>query len=418
MHISIENRTKFYLATISVVCAFFIILFQLFSGAFSYFLFGGLALSFVGTAFFLFVSKYCEKNALRLALLGSLYLIVAYLAWPNRAYWLSWHDQGYYYNMMRELASGYLTQETFRYGIGYPILAVPFYFLIGKDALFIPNLIAFAGTIYLSYGIFRSLSDDLSSKVAILLLVFATTFPYHHIIWWSHGIVIFSFMLICYLALRTELSNRSLLLIGFVTGYSFFTRYFEVIVFIPIIAYLIWQKKLKGLTLVTLGAIPPILATFLSHWLIFGNPLMTPYRIELGFSQSVFLLDKIPSNTFFTFLYYPPEMALNDPAVTILKFPVLTWAFFFVFAPLGLYFVLKKHSAKEQRGYIISAALSVILCILYSSAYWQFHSGAFGQYPADFRYLLLAFPFLVFFSTLGLLSYIRPRQEKYNSTSK
>lgn len=418
MHISLEKRTKFYLVGISVVCAFLIILFQLCSGAFSYSLFGGLALSFVGIAFFPFVSKYCEKNALRLALLGSLYLIVAYLSWPNRAHWLGWHDQGYYYNMMRELASGYLTQETFRYGIGYPILAVPFYFLIGKDALFIPNLLAFAGTIYLSCVIFRSLSDDLSSKVAILLLVFATTFPYHHVIWWSHGIVIFSFMLICYLALGRELSNKSLLLIGFVTGYSFFTRYVEVIVFIPIIAYLIWREKLKGLILVTLGAIPPILATFLSHWLIFGNPLMTPYRTELGFSQSMFLLEKIPYNTFLTFLYYPPEMALNDPAVTILKFPVLIWAFFFVFAPLGLYFVLKKHSTREQRGYIIAAAFSVILCVCYSSAYWQFHSGAFGQYPADFRYLLLAFPFLTFFSAVGLLSYIRLGQEKYNSISK
>jgi len=418
MHISLENRTEFYLVGISVVCAFLIFFFQQCAGTLNYFIFGGLILSLIGVALFFFVSNHCEKNARRLALLGSLFLIVAYLAWPNRAYWLNWHDQSYYYNMMYELANGYLTQETFRYGIGYPILAVPFYFLIGADALFIPNLMAFAGTIYLSYGIFRSLSDDLSSKVAILLLVFATTFPYHHIIWWSHGIVIFSFTLICYLALERELSNKSLLLIGFLTGYSFFTRYVEIIIFIPMVVYLIWRKKLKGLTLVTLGAIPPILATFLAHWLIFGNPLMTPYRTELGFSQSLFLLEKIPYNTFLTFLYYPPEIALNDPAVSILKFPVLIWAFFFVFAPLGLYFVLKKHSTMGQRGYIMAAAFSVILCVLYSSAYWQFHSGVFGQYPADFRYLLLAFPFLAFFSAVGLLSYIRLGQEKYNSISK
>lgn len=418
MHFSLENRTMFYLVGISAVCVFLIILFQQYSRTSSYSLIGGLALSFFGIALFFFVSKYCEKNTYRLALLGSLYLIVAYLAWPNRGYWLDWHDQSFYYKMMHELSNGYLTLENFRYGIGYPILAVPFYFLIGKDALFIPNLVAFAGTIYLSHIIFRFLSDDLSSKIAILLLIFATTFPYHHVIWWSHGIVIFCFMLICYIVLKNELSNKDLLLIGFVTGYSFFTRYVEVIVFIPMIAFLIWRKRFKGLTLVTFGAIPPILMTFLAHWLIFGNPFMTPYKIEFGFSQSYFLPERIPYNTFLTFLYYPPEMALNDPAVAILKFPVLIWAFFFVFAPLGMYLLFKKHSAKEQRGYIIATVFSVILCVLYSSAYWQFHSGAFGQYPADFRYLLLAFPFLAFFSAVGLLSYIKQNMKIVNGLSK
>ncbi len=348
MGISMKDKAELYLFAAGALCAILIVLFQQYPRVPSYSFVGGLLLSLIGVALFLFLGKYCEKNVRRLVLLGSLYLIVAYLAWPNRSFWLEWHDQGYYYRMLSELASGFLTSENFRYGMGYPILAVPFYYLVGKDALFIPNLVFFGATLSFSFAIFRSLTNNLTSKIAILLLIFGTTFPYHHVIWWGHGTVIFCFMLVSYLSLKTDISNKALIAIGLATGYSFFTRYAEIIVFLPMIVFLFWRKKSKAFALVILGIIPMILATFFAHWIIFGNPLMTPYRVELGQAQ-IFFPEDIPQNIFFTFLYYPPEMALGDPAVGTLKFPVLTWAFFFVFAPLGMYRALRNHQMRVQK---------------------------------------------------------------------
>ena len=408
------EKTDFYLIFIGGLSAILTASFQAYQTILSFRFFGGLLLGLFGIVLFFLLGKYCESTSRRLILLGSFYLIIAYLAWPNRTFWLDWHDQGYYFRMLSEMANGFLTAENFRYGIGYPILAIPFYPLIGEDALFIPNLIAFVGTIYLSFNIFRSLSDDLTAKLATLLLIFGTTFTYHHIIWWSHGIVIFCFLLTANISLKKKIDNKALLLVGFVVGYSFFTRYVEVIIFLPLIVFIIWRKKLKALALIAIGAAPMIFATFFAHWIVFGNPLMTPYGVEFGQAQ-YFLIENIPQNIFFTFFYYPANMALGDPAVGILKFPVLIWAFFFIFAPLGMYRALKNQSEKLQKGFIIAAVFSIILCVFYSSAYFQFHSGSFGPYPADFRYILPSFPFLAFFSTIGLLSYIRLKDKNKKS---
>ncbi|OGD46048.1 hypothetical protein A3K79_01835 [Candidatus Bathyarchaeota archaeon RBG_13_46_16b] len=360
----------------------------------------------IGLALFPLLRGRCDQVGFRLAFIGAMYLIVVYLAWPNRLDWPGWHDQGHYIRMTDELTHGYLTPDGFRMGLGYPLVSIPFYLLIGKDGLFIPNLIAFVGTLYFSYLFFRSLTKDLVAKITVLFMLFATTLPYHHVIWWNHGITIFCLIALSYVATKPSTNNR-LALAGLLTGFAFFTRYLDAIVFLPLLVHVLWHSKpskIKAVLIVLVAAAPFVIAPFVAQWLVFGDPLMSPYKFSFNAASGVFSLDQIPNNLFLTFLYYPESLALQTEGLGMIKMPVLVGAFYAIFAPLGAALLCR---SSGKKGLVIGIATAVVVCVLYSSAFWQFHSGTFGQFPSDFRYLLLAYPYMVFFSIIGLFSFVK-----------
>jgi len=63
---------------------------------------------------------------------------------------------------------------------------------------------------------------------------------------------------------------------------------------------------------------------------------------------------------------------------------------------------------------VLVLATTIVTTILYSSSYFQFHSGTFGQFPADFRFLLPAYPFLVMFSVVGLIALLKMNRPSVN----
>lgn len=369
----------------------------------------------IGFAAFFYLRRHGDEIGFRFAFIAAVFLILAYLTWPNRLDWPSWYDQSYYLAMTKQLSQGYLTTQAFRYGVGYPILAAPFYCMIGNDALFIPNLVAFVGTVYFYYLFFRSITSDLVAKISILFLIFATTLPYHHVIWWSHGIVIFGLALLSYLAVKPVTTSK-LLLAGAVTGYAFFTRYIEAALFLPILVYIILKgKKIRGLGLMIIGAIPFIALTFSAQWLVFGDALMSPYA---GFSTILnqwltYWAKETPYHFFLTFLYFPEDIALG--IVGMSKVTVLIGTFYLVFAPLGSVLLYR---VSEKKGLILGMIASAILIILYSTSFYGFESGTFGQFPSDFRYLLLGYPYMVLFSMVGLVSFLKIGQAKIGQGEK
>jgi hypothetical protein len=365
----------------------------------------------LGFGIFICLRKRCDSIAFRFAFMGAVFLIVAYLSWPNRPDWpVSWYDQGYYLRMVQELSRGTLSSETFRYGIGYPILAVPFYYLIGEDALFIPNLVAFLGTIYFGYLFFRSVTNELVAKVSMLLLMFATTFAYHTVIWSGHGIVILCLVVVSYISLK-PLTNVRGLLIGFLIGYVFFTRYIEIIVFLPLLVYLFRKPSIKQVFLSAAGIIPFVMITLIAQAVVFGNPFMTPYRTQASSVLSYFVG---PAQTIYnfilSFIYFPGDLSMQ--MVGTEKMTVLISMFFLIFAPVGTYLLYRN---SQKKGLIASIVASTILTILYSSSYYEFHSGTFGTFPTDFRYLLTGYPYMVLFATFALFSFLKIDQKSKES---
>jgi hypothetical protein len=359
----------------------------------------------IGFAAFFTLRRRSDPIGFRLAFIASVFLILAYLTWPTRPDWPTYYDQSYYLAMTRQLSQGYLTPQAFRYGLGYPVLAVPFYYLIGQDALFLPNLVAFIGSIYFFYLFFCSITNELVAKVSILFLMFATTLPFHHVIWWSHGIVILGFAVLSYLTTR-PVTNSKLLLAGAITGYAFFTRYTDAALYVPLLVYIIWKgKKRWGPVLMVIGAIPFIALTFGAQWLVFGDALYSPYRTEFGTVLNYFQLNELPYHFFLTFLYFPEDLAIGMAGGV--KMTVLIGAFYLIFAPMGCVLLYR---ASEKKGLILTMITSAVLIVLYSSSYYQFHSGTFGPFPNDFRYILLGYPYMVVFSVIGLFSFLRVSQ--------
>lgn len=406
------DRFDGYLLSVGLITGIVILAFQYSRGQLQLSL-PAIPLLIVGFALLVYLRRRSDPTAFRFALLGAVFLILAYLSWPNRSDWIGWHDQSHYLGMTRELSQGFLTYDTFRYGLGYPILAVPFYYLIGDDALFIPNLIAFFGTVYFGYLFFRSVTNDLIAKISMLLLMFATTLAYHNVIWWAHGIVICCLIIVSYFALK-PLTNIKALLIGALVGYVFFTRYIDIIVFLPLLLYIFRKPKIKQLILSAVGLIPFVTLTLTAQAVVFGSPFMTPYRTAAGTVLNHF---EGPAMTIYnfilTFIYFPNDVALQMPGVGMEKMTVLIGAFYLIFAPLGAYLLYRR---SERKGLVAAVIASTALTILYSSSYYEFHSGTFGTFPTDFRYLLTAYPYLVLFATFALFAFLKINQNAKERT--
>jgi hypothetical protein len=401
------DRQDCYLLVLGVICAAIILVFQYVRNQLQFNPLAAAVLLPLGFGLFIYARRKCDPIGFRFAFIGAMFLILAYLSWPNRPDWPTWYDQSHYLSMTAELSRGYLSYESFRYGIGYPILAVPFYYLIGKDALFIPSLLAFLGTIYLGYLFFRSLTSDLIAKISLLLLMFATTLAYHSVIWWGHAIVVFCLVAISYVSLKPLTNGRSIL-IGALMGYAFFTRYIDVVVFLPLLAYAFRKPRMKQLGLLVLGVVPFVAAAMIAQAAVFGSPFITPYRTQAGSVLSYF---EGPAMTFYnfvlTFIYFPGDISVQ--MIGMEKMTVLIGMFYLIFAPLGAYLLYRN---SERKGLVAAIIASAVITVLYSSSYYQFHSGTFGTFPTDFRYLLLAYPFMVLFATFGLSSFLKIDQKQ------
>ena len=399
-----HDRIDIYLLVISAIVGSIILGFQYYRNQLQLTL-PPFLLLILGFGVFFYFRKKCDTVAFRFAFIAAVLLILMYLSWPNRADWsISWYDQTHYLGMVKELSQGNLSYETFRYGLGYPVLAVPFYYLIGSDALFIPNLVAFIGTIYLCYFLFRSLTNEPVAKISLILLMFATTLAYHDVIWSGHGIVILCLVAVSYMALK-PLTNIKSLLIGLLVGYVFFTRYTDVIVFLPLLLFNFRKPKIKQMLLAILGIAPFVLLTLAAQAVVFGNPLITPYRTNANNVLNYFVG---PTQTLYnfilTFIYFPADISIQMPGLGTEKMTVLIGMFYLVFAPLGAYMLYK---SSHKKGLVAAIAASTILTVLYSSSYYQFHSGTFGTFPTDFRYLLTAYPYMVLFAVVALFSFLK-----------
>ena len=92
----------------------------------------------------------------------------------GNAGWLNWWDQGWYLKTTSDLAHGQLKPSAYWYG--YPILGVPFYWLLPRHPYFIPNLamvVAMAGVFYAACRLYVS---RLESLVLVYVFIWLDSF--------------------------------------------------------------------------------------------------------------------------------------------------------------------------------------------------------------------------------------------------
>lgn len=182
-----------------------------------------------------------------------------------------------------EVSSKYLSP----YPLGYSLLSIPFYLLFkitaGSETLgprFV-NMLIFALSVYFTNEFANDLKNKTTGLLSALILIFGTFAieQVSHI--WSHIPSMFFILLtIRYLFLYEKHGNENYLYISSLSsGIAFWIRYFNIVLAILILFYLITKYRRQissylSFSIIFLMVISPAL---LYHQIYFGNAFITPY---------------------------------------------------------------------------------------------------------------------------------------------
>jgi len=167
--------------------------------------------------------------------------------------WELWADQGAYYEMSTAIANGSFSSENFFYGLGYPILGVPFVWMGSEDSVFshhrffIPNLILLFAVVYMTYNLtYRITENTTISVISIMSLLFLTLYLQWFIEPWNLHVADVGILGIFYIFFRKpeSISKKQLIVAALLVGWIFSTRYLDIFWLLPIfIVYLIFNIK-------------------------------------------------------------------------------------------------------------------------------------------------------------------------------
>jgi hypothetical protein len=220
-----------------------------------------------------------------------LYFLYAWFLNPARpgrltTGYFGYYDQSQYLAIARDLAAGHLpSRQGYVYGLAYPLLAVPFLKLGLTEPFVVPNGLAFAGTIAMVAVVgarLRSPSFGFLCAAALALatpLLDLTTIP------WSSTLTLVSVTAVLLVVTAPRLAWPAAVIIGLAIGVCFAARYVDaafpaMIGFAGII--LRDGRRLRLLAIACLTAVVIIAPVLLSHWVVLGNPLTTPYASHLA----------------------------------------------------------------------------------------------------------------------------------------
>ena len=96
------DRFDGYLLSVGLITSIVILAFQYTHGQLQLSL-PAIPLLIVGFALLVYLRRRSDPTAFNLALLAAVFLILAYLSWPNRPDWIAWHDQSHYLAMTMRL---------------------------------------------------------------------------------------------------------------------------------------------------------------------------------------------------------------------------------------------------------------------------------------------------------------------------
>jgi len=173
------------------------------------------------------------------------------------------------------------------YPLGYSLLGVPFYlafeFSSGSPILGLrfTNMIIFSFSVYFTNEFANDLKNKALGLLSSLVFIFGTFAIEHVLHIWSHiPSMFFVLLAIRYLILYERQGNEKYLYISSLSsGAAFWIRYFNIILAILILLYLIIKYSRQiGVYLSFTGIFLSIISpTLLYHQISFGNAFITPY---------------------------------------------------------------------------------------------------------------------------------------------
>lgn len=230
--------------------------------------------------------------------------------------WWNFYDQGKYLELARELADARMpSRSSYFYGLGYPVLAVPFvWFRPAGDAFVVVNALAFAATMVMVFVLGKRLRSTGFGVASAGAIVFATPLLDTMVVPWNTTVTVVAVLV----ALVVATSDRPLgwmhgVALGLAVGMAFAARYVDML-FPALIGAVALARSGRGSWRPALGAAGvalliaiPVLAT---QEAVLGSPFRTPYSQHQGKAgagtnqQSLSNLEprRIPRNFFEVFV--------------------------------------------------------------------------------------------------------------------
>jgi len=330
-------------------------------------------------------------------------------------------DQSAYYRMTKNIASGAWFPNGYGsgyfYGLGYPILAVPFFNIIKSNPYLLPNLILYVGVLYAVYKTLLRWVEVPIAFIAVVLLGLQSVLlnwsvPYMRltVMPWNNSVSLFvSAIFIYVLFTRCLLKPVHLLSLGLLYGWVFASRYGDVIFFFPLVLYFVIHDKSFAINNIIRRGL-----FFTSGVLLIALPVLYSHKLFYGHYLDTYLKFATSRGTFFP--------ALGDLRIQFFKFVevflfpwtggevrigvegLLASMGYVTFIVYGIYELIKHKWYAET----FVSLLFVIANIIYFTATGSV-SARHIKYDG-LRYFSPIIPVLVFYSFYGISSFVAKSQ--------
>jgi hypothetical protein len=261
-------------------------------------------------------------DLLLVALVGSAALYFAYrytieptrpgMAFPRG--WFGYFDQSQYLRMAHDLSEFRLPASHFLYGVGYPVVAVPFIWLgLDYDPWLLFDGAAFVFASAATFVVTERIFGRLAAGIAGFGLVFATPLVFYCLTPWNSTVSLVALTGILLLGTSPRAARWHPYAIGALVAWAFAARYVDALWLGAIGAAAVARSPLGRARprLLAAGATALVLAIpiLVAHQRAFGSPFTTPYSLHVGIGNttaddqwSAYDLGRVPRSAFGMFI--------------------------------------------------------------------------------------------------------------------
>lgn len=332
----------------------------------------------------------------------------------DKGWYGSWVDQSNYAGQARSLASGELpgiywdyeraqplpdrprgVEVTgYTYGLGYPVLGVPFIWLgLEGDPFVIPDGIAFGAAACLIFAIARRFFHDRIALLVTAAVVFATPMVSYFVTPWNTTPTVIAILLALYIGVSGDRSWRVAVTFGVASSLAFSARYVDLLWITAVVSPVILLdfRRCARIIAVALMLLPVTAGVILwSQHQVFGSAFTTPLHYHVhngkrGDDLSQYILSDVPEHAAAVFV----TGQMTNGARTPTGFsPLLRNFFWLVLAPVGFVALLRRRAVRsifrEPAGVLVAAGVASLVASTFYLSWWagggddiMFHNGRF-----------------------------------------
>ena len=266
----------------------------------------------------------------------------------------------------------------YAYGLGYPVLGVPFMNLgLRRDPFVIPDMVAFGLIICLALQLARRFMSGVAALVFAGVLAVASPVLAFTVIPWNTTITAVAVLAALVVATSERRDWKIGALVGLALSLCYAARFSDVLWPMLIVAVGIaatWRRNVKGCVAVVAVAAGMLAATYLvvgwTQHVVFGHFFTNPYHYHFhegnrGDSFAEFRLGQVPRAFTEVFITAKPGgRRVPEPHTSVLR--VFPWV---VAAPFGLAMLIRRRH-RHLGPLVVASAASLVASALYLS-YWS-----------------------------------------------